>query len=161
MEDPGNKKRAAESPPSVLRTFKVEDDAFEHSLIKNLYALGGAEEKRTAAKIVDLAGHALGVIVNATHKAVAEERTLKPCHTQVVLDVPGSLLQVKGRKLVADGDALTERFVGREVELVGQLRLTEENKGDERSGIHLLIEQEAKLMRCASPRGGKISEGSR
>jgi hypothetical protein len=43
----------------------------------------------------------------------------------MMLDVGGGLLEVEGRELVADGDALVEGLVGGEAELVGQVRLTD------------------------------------
>ena len=86
------------------------------------------------------------MIVDAAHETVAEKRALKARHVQVMLDVPSGFLQVERRNLIADGDALVERLVGGEAELMGQLGLTEQDEGDERSGIHLLIEQETKLI---------------
>jgi hypothetical protein len=63
-----------------------------------------------------------------------------------MFDVPSSLLQVEGRDLVADSDALVEGLVGSEAELVGQVRLTEQDEGDEGGGVHLLVEEEAELI---------------
>jgi len=68
-----------------------------------------------------------------------------------MFDVASRLLQIERRNLVARQpevarDALVERLVGGEAELMGQLGLTEQDEGDERSGIHLLIEQETKLI---------------
>jgi hypothetical protein len=64
----------------------------------------------------------------------------------MMLDVPSGLLQIEGRELVTDGDALVESLVGGEAELVGQVRLTEQDEGDEGSGVHLLVKEKAKLI---------------
>jgi hypothetical protein len=60
--------------------FQIEDNALEVGLIEDLLALGGAEEESTAAEIVDAAGHALGVMVDAADEAVAEEGALEASH---------------------------------------------------------------------------------
>ena len=86
------------------------------------------------------------MIVDTAHETIAEKRALKAHHAQVMLDVASGFLQIEWRDLVANGDALVERLVGGEAELVGQGGLTEQDEGDERSGIHLLIEQETKLI---------------
>ena len=49
--------------------------------------------------------------------------------------------------MVADGDALVEGFIGRKTELVSQVRLAEKDEGERRSGIHLVVEQEAELVK--------------
>lgn len=50
-------------------------------LIENRPALGGAKQERAAAEIVDSAGDALGVVVDAADEGVAEQRALKASHT--------------------------------------------------------------------------------
>jgi hypothetical protein len=71
-----------EAPKGLLREceglltdppFKIKKDTFEIGLVKDLFLLGSAQQESTAANVVDLAGDAFGVIVNAAHKAVAEE----------------------------------------------------------------------------------------
>jgi hypothetical protein len=49
--------------------------------------------------------------------------------------------------MVADGDALVEGFIGRKTKLVSQVRLAEKDEGEGRSGIHLVVEQEAELVK--------------
>jgi hypothetical protein len=87
------------------------------------------------------------VVVDAAEEAVAEELALVARDAHVVLDVPGGLFEVKGSEVVADGDALVEGFVGSKAKLVGQVGLTEKDEGDQRSGIHLIVEQEAELVK--------------
>jgi len=127
-------------------SFEVEDDTFEVSLVEDLFALRGAQEEGAAADVVDLAGDALGVIVDAADEAVAEELTSIASHVEVVLDVASGLFEVEGAEMIADGDALVERFVRSEAELVGQVGLGEQDEGKWRSGVHLIVEQEAKLV---------------
>jgi len=67
---------------------------------------------------VDLAGDALGVVVDAAEETVAKELPLVASDAHVVLNVPGGLFEVKGSEVVADGDALVEGFVGSKAELV-------------------------------------------
>ena len=126
--------------------FEIEDDALEVVLVEDLLVLGSAEEEGTATEVVDLASDALGVVVDAGEEAVAEELALAAGDAEMVLDVAGGLLQVEGFEVEADGDALVEGLVGSEAELVGQVGLAEEDEGDQGSGIHLVVEQEAQLV---------------
>jgi hypothetical protein len=127
--------------------LEVEQNAFEIVLIEDLLLLGSAQEQGIATEVVDLASNALGVVVGTAEEAVAKELALEARDAHVVLDVPGGLFQVKGSEVVADGDALVEGFVGGKAELVGQVGLAEEDEGDQRSRIHLVIEQEAQLVK--------------
>jgi len=112
-----------------------------------LFVLRSAQEESTAANIVDLAGHSLGVIVDATDEAVAEDWVLAASDAEVVLDVTGGLLEVKGAEMVTDGDALVESLVGSEAQLVDQVGLTEQDEGERGGGVHLVVEQEAELVK--------------
>jgi len=126
--------------------FEVEEDTFEIGLIEDLFLLGNAQQQGITADVVDLASHTLGMVVDAAEEAVAEELPLVASDAKVVLDVPGSLFEVKGPEVVADGDSLVEGFVGCEAELVGQVRLPKEDEGQWGSGIHVVVEQEAELV---------------
>ena len=64
----------------------------------------------------------------------------------MVFDVACSFLQVKGFEVETDGDALVEGFVRSETELVSQVGLCEEDEGQRRSGIHVVVEQKAELV---------------
>jgi hypothetical protein len=61
-------------------TFQIQDDALQIALIEDLFPLGGPEEERTAAEVVDPTSHALGVLVDAADEAVAEQGTLEVSH---------------------------------------------------------------------------------
>jgi hypothetical protein len=65
----------------------------------------------------------------------------------MMLDVPSGLLQVERRKLVADGDALKEGFVGGELELVDEIRLTKEYQSERGDRVHPLVEKKAELVK--------------
>jgi hypothetical protein len=73
----------------------------------------------------------------------------------MVFDVPGCFFQVEGSEVVADGDALVESFIRSEAELVSQVRLPEEDQGQGGGRIHLVVEQEAELVK--EFRGEKMS----
>ena len=64
--------------------------------------LGSAQEEGAAANIVDLAGHSLGVIVDATDETVAEDLVLAASDAEVVLDVTGGLLEVERVEMVTE-----------------------------------------------------------
>ena len=64
-----------------------------------------------------------------------------------MFDVPGSLFEVERAEVIADSDALVKRFVGSKAEFVGQVRLAEENEGEGRKRIHLVVEQETELVK--------------
>ena len=91
--------------------FQIDDDPFEVAVIEDALVLGGAEQQGVAIQVVDLARHTFRVVVDAGHKAVAEELVLVPGDTQVVLDVARRLLQVEGLEVETDRYALVERFV--------------------------------------------------
>jgi hypothetical protein len=98
--------------------FEVTNHPFENSLVENRFLFSSTEEKGGATEIVNLAGDALGVIVNESQKAVGEERVLTAGDAEMVLDVSGSLLEVEGAEVVTNGDALTKSFKGSKAELV-------------------------------------------
>lgn len=108
--------------------------------------LGNAKKEGGAAKVVDLASNALGVVVNEGKEGVGENRLLTACDDEMVLDVGGGLLEVEGVKVVADGDALAEGLKGSEAQLVGPVGLAEENKGEQGGRIHVVVEQKAELV---------------
>ena len=72
---------------SAGRAFEIQDDTFEIHLVENLLVLESAEQQSATTEIVDAAGHALGVIVDAADEAVAEEGALEARHPQMMLDV--------------------------------------------------------------------------
>ena len=127
-------------------TFEVEDDTLEVGFVEDRFLLGGAEEEGGTTEVVDLAGDALGVVVDERDEAIGEDGVLAAGNAEVVFDVGGSFLEVEGFEVVADGDTLMEGFVGSEAELVSQVGLTEQNKGDEGGGVHVVIEEEAELV---------------
>jgi hypothetical protein len=108
--------------------------------------LRSAQEESTAANIVDLAGHALGVIVDATDETVAKDLVLTTSDAEAVLDVTGGLLEVEGAEMITDSDALVESLVGSEAQLLGQVGLAEQDEGEQGGGVHLVVEQEAELV---------------
>jgi hypothetical protein len=57
-------------------TFKVKDDPFEVGVIQDGLVFGGAQQQGVATQVVDLAGHAFGVVVDAGDEALAEELVL-------------------------------------------------------------------------------------
>ena len=126
--------------------LEIENDPFEIGLVEDLFVLGSAQEESAAANIVDLAGHSLGVIVDATDETVAKDLVLAASDAEMVFDVTGGLFEVEGAEMVTDGDALVESLIGSEAQLVGQVRLAEQDEGEQGSGIHLVVEQEAKLV---------------
>ena len=109
--------------------------------------LRGTQEKGAAANIVDLAGHALGVIVDATDETVAKDLVLTASDTEVMLDVTGGLFEVERAEVITDSDTLVESLVGSEAQLVGQVRLAEKNEREQGGGIHLVVEQETELVK--------------
>ena len=127
--------------------LEIEQHTFEIVPIEDLLLLGNAQEQGIATDVVDLASNALGVVVDAAEETVAKELTLVARDAHMMLDVPGGLFQVEGPEVVTDGDALVEGFVGSKAQLVGQVGLAEEDEGDQRSRIHLIVEQEAQLVK--------------
>jgi hypothetical protein len=126
--------------------FEVKNDALEVGLVEDGLLLGSAEEESRAAKVVDLASDALGVIVDGGEEGVGEEGVLATGDAEMVFDVGGGLLEVEGFEVVTDGDALVEGLKGSEAEFVGEVGLAKEDEGKQGSGIHIVVEQEAELI---------------
>ena len=91
--------------------LEIENDPFEIGLVEDLFVLGSAQEESAAANIVDLAGHSLGVIVDATDETVAKDLVLAASDAEMVLDVTGCLFEVEGAEMITDGDALVESLI--------------------------------------------------
>ena len=123
------------------------DNPFEVSFIEDLFVFGGAEQESTTAEIVDLAGDALGVVRNAGDEAIAEDRGLGASDAKMMLDVSDSFLEIKGAEVVADGDPLMEGLVRCKAEELGQVGLTQQDQGQQRGGVHMVVEQEAELIK--------------
>ena len=88
--------------------IEVADDALEVSFIENLFALGDTEEESAAAKIVDPASDAFGVIVDSTDKAIAKDLSLGTGDTEMVFDVASGFFDVEGRDVETDSNTLVE-----------------------------------------------------
>ena len=126
--------------------LEIENDPFEIGLVEDLFLLRGAQEESAAANIVDLTGYSLGVIVDAADETVAKDLVLAASDAEMVLDVTGGLFEVEGAEMITDSNALVESLVGSEAQLVGQVRLTEEDEREQGGGIHLVIKQETELV---------------
>jgi hypothetical protein len=135
--------------------FEVEDDTLEISLVKDLLVLSSTQEEGTAAEIVDLAGDALGMVVDAGDEAVAEDWGLATGDAKVVLDVASGFFEIEGREVIADGDTLIESLEGSEAELVSEVRLAEEDEGEGRGRVHVVVEEETELVE--EVRGEQVS----
>jgi hypothetical protein len=86
------------------------------------------------------------VVVDEGEEGVGEKGILTTGDTEMMLDVGSSLGNVEGCEMVADGDALAESFIGSKAEPVSEVRLAEEDEGEQGGGIHLVVEQEAELV---------------
>jgi hypothetical protein len=86
------------------------------------------------------------VVVDEGEESIREDGLLTAGDAEVVFDVGGSLLEVEGVEVKADGDALVEGFEGSESQLVRQVGLAEKDEGEEGGRIHLVVEQEAELV---------------
>jgi hypothetical protein len=125
---------------------KIEKNTFEVGLVEDRFVLGGTEEEGGAAEVVDPAGDTLGVVVDESQEGIGEDGLLTTGDAEMVFDVASSLFEVEGAQVIADGDTLMEGLVGSEAELVGQVRLTEEDEGEQGGRVHLVVEQEAELV---------------
>ena len=68
---------------SAKLTFEVEQNTFEIVLVEDLLLLGSAQEKGIATDVIDLAGHTLGMVVDAAEETVAEELALETSDAHV------------------------------------------------------------------------------
>ena len=127
-------------------TVLIVDDPFEVSFIEDLFAFSSAQQQSTAAEIVDLTRDAFGVVIDAGDETIAKDLVLRASDPEMMFDVGDGLFKVKGVELVADGDALMKGLVRRETEEVGQVRLTEQDQGEQGGRVHLVVEQKAKLV---------------
>lgn len=126
--------------------IEITEDALEVGYVEDLFAFGDTEEESAAAEIVDAAGDAFGVIVDAADKAVAKDLSLGPGDAEMMFDVASGLFEIERGEVETNGDALVEGLEGRETELVGEIGLAEEHEGDEGSRIHIVVEQKSELL---------------
>jgi hypothetical protein len=63
-----------------------------------------------------------------------------------MFDISGGLFKVERGERVADGEALIEGLVGGEAEFSGEVRLADEDESEERSGVEVVVEEEAELV---------------
>ena len=106
-------------------TFEIENNAFEIGFVENLLAFSGTKEQCAATEVIDLAGDALGVVVDASQERITKDLALVTGNAQMVLDVANGFLQVKGFEVETDGNTLVEGLVRGKTELVSQVRLAE------------------------------------
>ena len=64
----------------------------------------------------------------------------------MVFDIGGGFFEVEGGQRITDGDALVESLVGGETKLGGQIGLTNQDEGEERIGVEIVVEEETKLV---------------
>ena len=121
----GNPNLKPEKSISTELAIEVMDDAFEVGFIQDLLVFGDAQQQGIATEVVNLAGDALGVLVDGGDETVAEEGVTEANDAQMMLDVGSGLFQIKGCEVIADGDALVKGLIGGKAELVSQVRLTE------------------------------------
>jgi hypothetical protein len=126
--------------------LKVIESALEVRFIKHFFFLHHPQDKRNATEIVDLTSDAFGEFVNGIEKTVAKNSPLAAGDEEMVLDVSDGGLQVEGREVKGDANALAEGVEGSKAEFVGQVRLAEEDEHETRSGVHLRVEQKTKLV---------------
>jgi len=86
------------------------------------------------------------LFVNGVEKTVAENSSLATSHEEMVLDVSDGGCEVERRQVKRNANALTKGVEGSKAEFKSQVRLAEENKNETRGGVHLGVEQEAKLV---------------
>ena len=65
----------------------------------------------------------------------------------MVFDVGGGFLEVEGGQRITDGDALVESLIGGKAKLGGQIGLTNQNQGEERISVEIVVEEETKLVK--------------
>ncbi len=66
--------------------FEVEDNALEIGFVQDVLALGGSENECTATEVVDPASDALGLVVDASQKAIAEDLVLRCGDAEMMFD---------------------------------------------------------------------------
>ena len=99
-------------------TFEIKDDAFEIGFVEDLLAFGRAKEKGATTEVIDLAGDALGMVVDASQEPITKDLALTISNAEMVLDVACSFLDVKGFEVETDSNALVESLVRGETEFV-------------------------------------------
>jgi hypothetical protein len=127
--------------------LEVKQDAFEVGFVEDLLVFGGAEEEGGAANVVDQAGNTFGLVVQGGDESIGEKLAGVTGDGQLMFDVSGGFGQVEGREGVADGDALVEGLIGSKAEFGGEIGLANEDEGEERVGIEVVVEEEAELVK--------------
>ena len=97
--------------------------------------------------MVDAARDPLGVFKDAGDGIVGEEGASRETgDLDVVADVADGLLEIEGREVIADGEALVEGLVDGKTQSGAEVRVTDEQQGGEGLGIHLGGEEETQLL---------------
>lgn len=128
-------------------TVQIQENAFEVGFIEDLFVFSKAQQQGRATDIVDLAGDAFGVVKETSRETVTEELALIASDPEMVFDVSGGFFQVEGGELIADGDPLMEGAIGSEAKFVSQVGLAQQDEGEVGSGVEVIIEQEAQLVK--------------
>jgi hypothetical protein len=134
---------------------KVKENTFEVGFIEDILVFSSAEKEGGATDIVDVTSDTFGVVKEVGDEAIAEELMLIAGDAEVVLDVGRGFFKVEGRELVTDSEALMQGAIGGKSECLSQVGLTEEDEGELRGGVEVVVEQEAELVK--EVRGEEVS----
>jgi hypothetical protein len=126
--------------------IEVKEDAFKVGFIENLFVFGKTEEEGGAADVVDEPGDAFGLFVKSGEESIGEELVLAGGEAELVFDVSESFLKVERGEGVADGNALVEGLVGGEAEFGVEVGLANEDEGEERIGIEIVVKEKTELV---------------
>src|SRR5207302_4899548 len=115
-------------------------------VIHDVLVVGRGGDEGGGGGVVELAGQAVGQPVQAGDGVVGEQRLVSPGQAEVVAQVGGGLGQVHGLDREPGGDALVQGGEDPHAELAGQSRLAEEDPGEGRRRVHVLVGEQPQFL---------------
>ena len=113
-------------------------------LVQDLFLVDQARHEGGGADLVDAAWQTLGEIENSRQGIIGEERTgVVTSGPDVMPDVAERLGQIERAEVIADGQALVEGFMDREVKRAMQRGMADQDDGGQGLAVHLVREQES------------------
>ena len=125
----------------------VGDGFADRAFIQCGLLVNQSGHERGVAELVDAARQALGVLEDAGHGIVGEERAGGVASDlDVVTDVADSFLKVQRAEVIAHCEPLIERLVDREAHGAAQIGMADQDQGRQGVAVHAVAEEETHLL---------------
>src|SRR3970282_431469 len=118
------------------------DGLAQGALIQDLFLVDQARHEGGGAHLIDAARNAFGVLEDALQGVVGKEGArFVAGDLRLMLDVADGLLQIERAEVIANREALVERFMNGKMEGAPEIRMADQHHGGEGLTVHLVTEQ--------------------